>query len=208
MKWTYSFQNKISAAAILFCLFAALLFSTLREQNTTEEVIEAVSAMYNDRLIVQGFIHQYTSIAQHIETSVETEALSGKAKERRIQQELDKAKLIHVTYLNTRLTEREEEVFHSLKKHFESIEVDGKGHDFKKVRKTLSHVYGELDSLAMIQLEEAKRQMNSIRKLSNTSAILFRFDVAVLITIAIIIQALLFSAKTLRKATKTPPSLN
>ncbi len=54
MKWTYTIKNKLAASGVLFSLCLLVLFSNYIDRNHTENVKNAISTLYEDRLIALG----------------------------------------------------------------------------------------------------------------------------------------------------------
>ena len=61
MKWTYSIQNKLVASSVLGLLCLLVLFSNYIDRNHTKNVKNAISTLYEDRLIAEEYILNMTS---------------------------------------------------------------------------------------------------------------------------------------------------
>ena len=54
MKWTYSIQNKLTAAAVLFILCLVILYANYNDRMHTSKVIGLISTLYQDRITGGG----------------------------------------------------------------------------------------------------------------------------------------------------------
>lgn len=76
-------------------------------------------------------------------------------------------------------------------------------HDFALVKSLAVTSKTKLQSLSNIQLAEAETQINSIRKLNNSTMMSLKFEIFIILIIGLVAQALIFASKTIVSMPKT-----
>ena len=61
MKWTYSIQNKLTAAAVLFILCLVILYANYNDRMHTSKVIGLISTLYQDRIVAEVYIYKMSN---------------------------------------------------------------------------------------------------------------------------------------------------
>lgn len=208
-KWTDSINNKLAAALWLFIVLAILFLNNLRERKNAGRIGDTIATIYDDRLVVEGYIFQYAAYLHQIRVVLDDTAASTHQKELMIVPLSMKIQELNYAYGKTILTKDEEIAFgelvaysHRMDQLFTSGELE-----------TGKHVVGQataiLDTLSKIQIVEAKEQVANAEKLLKSDHLSSTLEMAVLLVVALIIQALIISSKPIRvKRFPKDPNLN
>lgn len=208
MKWTFFVQNKMRAALLLALVFALVFWNNWQERSGMEQLDSHLSMLYKDRLLVEGYIYELSeafhakakAAASHHPTRPATEGLMPGA---------DIQSLI-AQYETTYLTPEEKELFGLLKG------VVGQLSDLEKARPFNSTLYlSEINSahrllhrLSGIQIAEGTRLSEASHRIVLGSNLTAQIEMVLLIILALIIQALVLSAKALHSPVQQKFNLN
>lgn len=205
MKWTYSVRNKMVASAALFALCLLVLFSNYIDQDHTNNVKKSISTLYEDRLIVEDYILKMTSDVYQIKESLNAPEADKEQSNNKIKQLLADINGLSDAYLKTKFTASEDIKFAELLKivnEFESSPLYSKQVKLEIADKAIAL----LAELSAIQLEESKLIMQQAENLYISGKASSQFAFAVILIILLVLQALVFTSKTLtnNKQTSTP----
>ncbi len=203
MKWTYGIKNKLFAAVLLFLVMALVLLNNFNQRANSTKISKAINSIYDDRLIAESYLFQYQQNAQHIDEIIDNLSYSSRQKEELIIPLLADNKEVDKAYLKTKLTQKEALLFKKLQIQNAVIETQVQQKSFVTAGYLVRNSMLTLKSLSELQVTEAKNEMMSIKKLTNSAHASNQFEIAVLIIIGIIIQALVFASKTLTTAFKS-----
>src|SRR5690348_16353883 len=116
MKWTYSIQNKMAASAALFTLCILVLFSNYADQKHTNNVKNSISTLYEDRLVVEGYILKMTVDIYEIKQALHLSGQHDEPSGSRITTLLSHIDGLSTAYQKTKLTKTEDVAFTELLK--------------------------------------------------------------------------------------------
>ena len=200
MKWTYSIKNKLAASGVLFALCLLVLISNYIDRNHTKDVKNAISTLYEDRLIAEEYILKMTSGVYQMKEVINTDAdVSSKAT--RIKGLLATIKETSNAYLKTKFTDAEKRKADELwvvLRDFDSIVVDNTSEKIANADKALAL----LNQLSAIQLEESKEIMARAEALYQSGKTSSELVFGIIIILLFALQALVFASKTLFPSTK------
>lgn len=206
MKWTDSIKNKLVASIVLLALCLLVLLSNYLDRLHTENVKNSISTMYEDRLIVEGYILKMTQHTYQIREILNTDASEQEANTVKVL--TSDFKTIYNTFIRTRLTEKEKSTADELMtqiKEFEQINVG----DSKQSLVHTDRILYSLNKLSEIQLDESKLIMKQVESQYATIKTLSQFAFAIIIIILIVLQVLVFSGESIIPIFKPKdPSLN
>lgn len=74
MKWTYLIKNKITASAVLLTLCLLVLLSNYPDRLHTKNVANAISTLYEDRLLAEEYIFKMTTTIYQVREILQTGA--------------------------------------------------------------------------------------------------------------------------------------
>jgi hypothetical protein len=211
MKWMYSIRQKSTAALLLGLVMAAVLLNNFVERDTIEKLNSSFSAMYEDRLLAESYIYQFAELLhekRHIMdnfSSLEDSEILPEA----LNAQNDELDYFMELYDETKLTLEEEIVYNKFKAtlaDLKSIErkfflasknLDEYNTNKILLTKKIKSSHGLLSDLSAIQIDEGKRMNEASRNIVHGTIISSRFELAVILVIALLIQALIFTSKSL-----------
>ena len=211
MKWTYSIKNKTTAAILLAVILGLTMLTNLLERKRFKELEASFTSIYEDRLLVESYLfHLYDNLKRK-QDLFELAAQQGVS--HTINSELnvyrqERIELID-KYAQTYLTVEEDDKFGDLRATFQRIddleeeisllEAEAKipkdlirEHD-----KITVEAFSTLSALSDIQTSEGELLREKSKKIILGSVSISHFEMTILIAIAVIIQALVFSSSTL-----------
>ncbi|HNR73178.1 MAG: Four helix bundle sensory module for signal transduction [Bacteroidetes bacterium OLB12] len=195
MKWAYSIQNKLAASATLFVLCLLVLFSNYQDQKHTDNVKNSISTLYADRLVVEDYILKITIDIYEIKQILSASGGSPENIANQIEASLQHIEGLTTAYQKTKLTKAEDEKFTLLLKTLTEFESS----DESISRLSLANkALVLLNELSTIQLEESKLIMRQAENLYKSGKVASQFAFALTIIILLILQALVFTSKTLK----------
>lgn len=204
MKWTYSIQNKLAASAALFALCVLVLFSNHIDQNHTERVKNAISTLYEDRLIAEEYILKMTSGFYQVKEVLQANTDHGNRLED-CRNLIVNIKEEYNAYQKTKLTDAEKiqsDVLSGIIKELEANILENTPIQMASAHK--AHVI--LNELSSIQLQESKQIIDHAEELYVSGKTSSQFVFAIIIVILIVLQALVFASKTLSQNHKSDAS--
>ena len=195
MKWTYSLKNKMLASGALLFLCLLVLFSNYLDRNHTENVKKSISTLYEDRLVAEVYILKMTSCVYQIK-EVQLADTNGTSKFNGIKNIHLQIREINSAYLKTKFTDvekRKADELLSVLQEFESSNLNSTQTRLESANKALAILF----ELSEIQLEESKQIMDYAEKLYLSGKTSSQYVFAIIIIILFVLQALVFSSKTL-----------
>jgi len=192
MKWTYSIKNKMLASGVLLLLCLLVLFSHYIDRDHTQKVKNAISTLYEDRLIAEVYIQKMTAFVYQIKAELQNE----NSKQSNIYFLLDEVKIINTAYLKTKFTPLEQQKADTLLMTLYKMEM-GSHLDKNTQLANANTTLNLLDELSAIQLAESKQIMAAAETLYLSGKTSSQFVFALIILILLVLQALVFASKTL-----------
>ena len=207
MKWTYGIENKLVASLSLLSLCLLVLFSHYIDRNHTAKVKASISTLYEDRLIAEDYILKMTialyQIKEHIADKSYTNAANSS-----IDSLLLNIQTINEAYLLTKFTELEKIKAGELQIALHKIEPNALQSNPSRLAE-VDHALAILNELSSIQLLESKQIMNQAEQLYLSGKISSQLVFTIILIILIILQALVFTSKSLIPKIKSNfPNLN
>jgi len=198
MKWTYSFQHKRTASLLLILVIGLVMFTNMRERNHSSQINDAISTIYNDRLMVESYIFQYAEHLHQVIDVLDNAELSVSDKQNMSSEPVHEIQLLNQAYRETRLTPDEEIAFHTFTQLAHAIEKDITEGNFEEGKLASREALNILNQLSAIQVKEGKVQVAYAQKLFISTDLTAQFEMGILIVIFLMVQALLFASKTLQ----------
>lgn len=207
-------KGKISLILLLFVIFE-IVKSTMYKSNFSE-LSSSFSEVYSDRVLAQDYIFKLSDKIHERQKLI----INNFQTSENLNQQLlirNKNELIRLLnlYSKTKLTTLERQIFVEFEKNIFELEkleqrvlLNGltiNSQDTKTVHlKMIEKVLTQLHQLSYIQISEARLLNENTQKLNNKSKTLNHFEWFLIIGIAICIQAIIFSSKTLVSDVKNP----
>lgn len=208
MKWTYSVENKSVASVALLSLCLLVLFSNYLDRDHTSNMKNSITTLYEDRLVAETYILRMTNDIYQIKEILNGSGSNFTTEGNRIGELLSDIHPISDAYRNTKLTAKEDLKFTELSKiisEFETSLSKGIALDVENTNEALAL----LNELSAIQMDESKLIMNQAETLFFSTKVSTQFAFAVIIVILLVLQALVFTSKTLSYGSQTSaPYLN
>lgn len=193
MKWTYIIKNKFLASGALLGLCLLVLISNYLDRNHTENVKQSISSLYEDRLVAEEYILQMMGGLYKMKelTIADTPDLTSKQRLGKLFLEI---KSTSAAYQKTKFTEQETIKARELTEILEQLDLAQQNQmKINSITKALQI----LEDLSGIQLAESKEIMATAEKLYLTSKISSQFVFGIILIILLVLQALVFTSKTL-----------
>jgi hypothetical protein len=207
MKWTYSIKNKIVASSVLLVLCLLVLLSHYLDKIHTESVKESITTLYEDRLIAEDYILKMTSNIYQIREALKSD-MNYDLKSNTIKNLLIDFNKIYNVYFVTKLTTKEKAIAIQLIEYIKQFELAFSKNNLEMIEYTEKTLV-LLNNLSDVQLDESKLIMKGAESEYSNIKSSSQFAFAVIILILLVLQALVFSSKTLKPLTNPKdPKLN
>jgi len=195
MSTKLSIPQRIQIGLVLAVVFLLVLGSNRLDQRHFSTIQTTVNSVYKDRVVVQDYIYQLTSIFYNKELKLVENDSPDISQNEKVGQLL-------IDFGNTELTNDERKHLNKLNGQFEklgdlenriispSTNIDT---DLGSIaRKTLIEIQSSLDALAKIQLSESSQLTQLSQKSLGMNIMLSKLEVAFMIVIGIVMMALIF----------------
>lgn len=223
MKWTYGIRQKATASVLLALVLGLVMLNNLVERNQIRRLDKSFSSMYEDRLLAESYLFQlYDQLQQKNELF--QSSLQGKHPDVRqfdFNQHQQKLNAVLEKFEKTQLTKEEADKY----QRFKTILANMSAIDAQVMAQAAQHgqiqanlietseasiekAFAVLTELSEIQTSEGQvlRSQSKRIMLGNISS--SYFEMAILVIIALLIQALVFSSKTLQLPKTQGSNLN
>lgn len=216
MKWIYSFRHKITAALLLTTVLCLVLWNNWQTRSDMQQLGTYFSEIYEDRLLVESYIYELSENLHEEQELIEKASVAKSPvhyAQRQQQLELERSALL-VQYEQTHLTTAEARLFGEFKAlltHRASISrlmSKNAPLDLKAFKEDQLSAFALLHALSKIQVQEGTRLKTASGKILLGNAAAAEFEVALLILIALVINALLLASKSTASPVKQQFNLN
>lgn len=209
MKWIYAIQQKAQVAFLLALILFGVFVKNVLERNNVSELGDSFSSVYNDRLLVESYIYQLSDQLYQKQILFDQCSQSQGASDQlglNIKRHNATINFLIQEYEKTKLTDQESIYFDALKKNIDQMETLENQYlqsqsDFGAVNTSLDQQFisaaSHLNHLSSIQIAEGKSMTDQSRKIVAGSSILTQFELAMIVIIGLIIQALIFTSNSL-----------
>ena len=216
MKLAYSISQKTKVALLLASVFVIVFTVNRLDKNNVELLGTSFSEVYEDRLLVESYIYHITDNLYRKKIAIDNCYNSNSLLQ------LDTLTVQYNTaiggyitaYDKTKLTVLENEVFTQFKKEILNLNELERQYihvtddpnvlqtaDIKtRLDDSFNKTSEQLQKLSDIQIAIGKDLNDNSKKIIAGSNILTRFELAILMVIAILMQVFVFASKTLQSA--------
>lgn len=192
--WTFAIKQKMTAAILLFTVIGLVMLTNMREQRIAARISTAVTSIYEDRLVVAQYI---LKLSKEIESIIATFEKGDAGNASVLAQRLSAVAALNVLYEGTTLTATERTNFEAFKQLCQTIAQNDEADNRPAALRAAREAAERLQILSSIQVEEGKNLLDEVLSMTYFSNILSYLELIILIIIAVIIQALVFSSKTI-----------
>ncbi|MGV3631819.1 MAG: hypothetical protein ACO1O6_11470 [Bacteroidota bacterium] len=194
MSLSFNIKNKLKIAALLIVVFGLIFLNNINEDHDSAELKKAISSIYNDRLLAESYILKLSeNMHRIIDFSDQPDGKPGPQEIRKTLSDIDSVKK---AYLKTKLTILEKKKFDDFNTLQSNVRKALRQEDFGKAGELSYHSLSVLNDLSLIQVSEAKIVMVHTEKLFGSGVISSKFEIGILIVIALLIQVMIFTSET------------
>jgi hypothetical protein len=199
-------RKKVRALLIIGVLLLLLYGKNLLERQSFQSIGSAFTEVYNDRLVVEGYIFeisdnlfQIQKLIDHCNIDYDYSKVINEITEH------ENSILATVEeFEKTKLTDQEASYLTDFKgiiekdliiKNYDLLYSDSSGVNLAQVKiydKKISQARGDLQNLSKIQMDEGEKVVSKAKILINRSQIWAQFEVALLIILVVVMFLLLF----------------
>ena len=192
--WALAIKRKITAALLLLSVVGLVLLTNWSEQRNAKKIAAAVTTIYEDRLVVEGYIFQLSQHLQTIGEIIEDDGSAFANKQRLLTTHLNAINEINQRYATTKLTKAEKVSFDRFTVLCRALQNKIRSREYEKAKTDAEQAETILSTLSAIQMKEARLQMDNVTDISNFATLISKFELFILIIIAVLIQILVFSS--------------
>lgn len=199
-------RKKVQAFIIIGILLLMLYGKNLIERQSFKSISSTFTEVYNDRLVVEGYIFKISEKLFKIQKLVDHCDLDYDYSKVVNEISLHEKEILSLVaeFEATNLTEQEATYLNDFKKIIQTdlniksynlLFTDSSGVNKEQVKiydQKISRAQQDLDNLSKIQLEEGEKLISKAKTLINRSQIWAQFEVALLIILVIVMFLLLF----------------
>lgn len=206
MKWTFIIFQKLKAAIALGVVFLIVFATNLLDKNNFTKLQHSFTSVYDDRLMAEVYIYKFSN-QLHQKKLLFAEGDDYQTTELATLESANKSlndsiRMLVNKYELTKLTPEEAKYFTRFKGQIEQLfSMESQmlssniitHESLTRLHQKLSH---SLDELTQIQQQEGKNLIEASNRIFAASKLTFRLEIAILIVIALIVQVLIFSARS------------
>lgn len=208
MKWTFSIKHKLAAAALLATVIGVVLLNNLSEQQNSDELNDAFSSMYEDRLMAESYILSMYENLHEVNKLSETHHNNPAAIRTVLAPVITDMNNTIALYQKTELTAQEAIEFTAFTNQATALAACAASGNFDGCKSTAEDALHQLAVLSDIQVKEGARLKDNSQRIYSSSLNSSQFELAMLIIIGVLIQALIFTTKTIQQTAKQKVGLN
>lgn len=216
MKWTFAIQQKLKAALLLGVLITLIIVTTILERKQIEHVDKYANSMYLDRLIPATDFFYLSEKLYNKRLRIETYFAGNEQDTRQLEAELtaydNNIDSIILEYEKTYLVNQESLYLKNFKKLLLAYQVveqsvialcensskqAGQELYESQGKPLLSSILKDLHRLTEIQTKVGHELVEGSRGIVASAQLLSTLQIAVAIVIGILLQALVFSSKSI-----------
>jgi hypothetical protein len=221
MKWAYSIQQKIKAAALLAIICVIVLLTNFLGRQHMDKLSLSFSSVYEDRLVVESYIYK---ISEHLYQKKLILDHCAEPASPDFQSEIgshnDAIKNLLLFYDKTLLTEEEAvcledfkeniAILRNLELQYMKLPIDDAPNSTTRalLDERFKLASANLHELSNIQLKEGKVLNDQSQRIVQGSSLITRFEMAILICIAIVLQVIVLASRPVISKTLQHNNLN
>lgn len=209
MNWIDNIKNKMTASIVLFVLCSLVLVNNFTERNHSTQVENLLNTVYNDRLIAESYILKLSDCMHQIIEHATAEDINHLDEARLLDDMMLDVNKVNTDYGKTLLTVEEEVNFIAFKDICTQIENHNHLPNTLSKTQLSKQALTVLNTLSTIQIKETQLIIAQSDKIFSAGKLSSEFEIAIVVIIAFILQALVFASKTLSANTRSvSPYLN
>lgn len=208
MKWTFSIKHKLAAACLLGMVIGLVLINNLSEQKNSDDLNDAFASMYEDRLMAESYILTMYGNLHDVNELSDTYRNNPTAVRTLLSPVITEMNKTIALYKKTKLTPQEEIEFNAFTGQAAAVTACASSGNFDGCKTTADEALRKLAVLSEIQVKEGAKLKDDSQRIYSSSLSSSQFEIVVLIVIGVLIQALVFSSRTLQQGSKQKFGMN
>lgn len=193
-----STSNRIKIGFSFAIVFILVLATNRFDKKRFETVENSLTSVYEDRLVVKGYIYSLNNIFHNQE-----KMLLDDTQNYSIDSYHNTVSSLFSSFEATRLTSEEKSTFRNLKDNFEKLQdlelryVSVEGDTIspsqkERIQVQLKRINRNLDQLAIIQQSEGENMTRFAKSSLNSSSLLSNIEIVLIIIVGIVVQFIIF----------------
>jgi hypothetical protein len=203
-KWLYGLQNKMKIASTLTLLLVIILWNNISDRKRIEALENSFSSIYEDRLMVESFIFKLSVLIHDWESMVNSNSFTASS----LKSHTAQIKGLVKDYENTKFTEKEAVVFKEFVTNLKSIYSLNSETDLDDAKTLTKDALIHLSELSSIQTMEGQRLIKESKDIFVNNKFASQLEIIALIILALFVQYLIFSSKSILEKIQQKPHLN
>lgn len=194
MGWNKRFINKVKTIAALGLVFLLVIATNMMDNHHFDVVRKTLKTVYEDRLVAKEYIYKMSGQIRHKQLAL----LKGEDVYAETRAANDSLQVLTDLYATTKLTSREAGQFRELQRNLQELSQfesrwmeEGAPANLSEVEGLYSKIENNLATLAQIQVQEGKRQIDYSNRAIANSDLISTIEIGVLIVIGLIVQILI-----------------
>jgi hypothetical protein len=208
MKWTFFIKHKMAAAGLLAMVIGVVLLNNISEQKNSDDLNDAFSSMYEDRLMAESYILGMYENLHEVNELSETHRNNPTAIRTVLAPVITDLNNTIALYRETKLTLQEEVEFAAFTDHAAAVTACAASGSFDGCRTNAEEALHKLAVLSDIQVKEGARLKDNSQRIYSSSMSSSQFELAMLVVIGVLIQALVFTTKTIQQTSQQKVGVN
>jgi hypothetical protein len=209
MKFPFTLHNKLKMAILLLIVFGVVLVKNLVEKRHVSTLSDSFSSVYEDRLLVEGYIY---SLSNHLHTKKTLTSSCASPVDREgtvkaVAQQNGSIRRLLSDYEKTELTPNEAVHLQRFKTHLDALHAQEDRYLDPAttaqeavalaplMNESSQKASEELQALSAIQLSVGKDLHKQSQQITAEASVFSQFGWTLVIVIGLIVQVLLFSSK-------------
>ena len=183
--------TKIKWIAALGLVFIIVFMTNQVDKKSFESIKASIETIYQDRLLVKGYIYDISSLLEQKKIAVYTnDTIFFEAENEHINEAIE-ARL--GKFYKTKLVNDENRLLNNFDEDFQKLKTQEMDFDFSESQSAemlaqLQLLSDDLYDLSRIQLEEGKKQLQIAQKSVNVADLFSQIEIIILVLIAVIVQ--------------------
>ena len=187
----------MAAAALLGTVMALVILNNVSEQRNSDELNNAFSSMYEDRLIAESYLLNMSGRLHEVNKITSASGQNAGDLRKELLPVIAQVNETIELYRKTKLTTQEEIEFAIFTGKIDQVSALVRAGNFERCRIITDEALTTLHVLSDIQVAEGSRLKDNSQRIFSSSISSSQFEIAILIIIGVIIQALVFSSRNL-----------
>ncbi len=200
MGWKLTVEQKIRAGVALAIVFLLIVATNQIDSHHFSIVKNTLTTVYEDRILVKNYIYNISRLLDKKQNALRSNSYTQLDSLNNASN--DSIRVMVNKFAKTYLTEQEGVHFRSLQNSLNSLynhedqlssgTTDDELPTIDVIDNYYARIFDDLDALSKIQIEESRREIMNSNRSIDTSNLISRIEIGVLIFIGVLLQLLIF----------------